>query len=127
MRRLFVVVALLCIMLVMRNFQAKVDAPDNVITLAAIGFVLLAAFAAADMGTRLSLPRVTGFILAGLALGPSAANILSTEVVTEMRMVPFGRAAVLRVATMTLLPLAPLSLTMVPLEQLIDRAFGIFI
>ena len=86
MRRLFVVVALLCIMLVMRNFQAKVDAPDNVITLAAIGFVLLAAFAAADMGTRLSLPRVTGFILAGLALGPSAANILSTEVVTEMRM-----------------------------------------
>jgi hypothetical protein len=51
----------------------------------------------------------------------------SFEVVTEMRMVPFGRAAVLRLATMTLVPLAPLSLTMVPLEQLIDRALGVFI
>jgi len=28
---------------------------------------------------------------------------------------------------MTLLPLAPLSLTMIPLEQLIDRALGLFV
>ncbi len=86
MRRLFVVIALLGIMLVMRSFQTHVDAPDKVITLAAIGFVVLTTFAVADMGTRLSLPRVTGFILTGVALGPSAANILSAEVVTEMRM-----------------------------------------
>lgn len=86
MRRLFVVVALLCVMLLMRTFVTQVDAPANVITLAAIGFVVLATFAVADMGTRLSLPRVTGFIVTGVALGPFAANILSVGVVQEMRM-----------------------------------------
>lgn len=86
MRRLLVVVVLLSLMLFMRSFQAHAESPDNVITLAAIGFVVLATFAVADMGTRLSLPRVTGFIVTGVALGPSAANILSREVVTEMRM-----------------------------------------
>jgi hypothetical protein len=50
----------------------------------------------------------------------------SFEAVTEMRVVPFGRAAVLRLAMITLLPLAPLLLTMFPLEQLIDRALRIF-
>lgn len=86
MRRLLVVVVLLSLMLVMRSFQAHTDAPGNVITLAAIGFVVLTTFAVADMGTHLSLPRVTGFIITGVALGPSAANILSAEVVDEMRM-----------------------------------------
>lgn len=86
MKRLLVVVVLLSLMLLMRSFQAHTDAAHNVITLAAIGFVVLTTFAVADMGTRLSLPRVTGFIVTGVALGPSAANILSHEVVTEMRM-----------------------------------------
>lgn len=86
MRRLFVVIALLCVMLLMRRFVTQVDAPANVITLAAIGFVVLATFAVADMGTRWSLPRVTGFIVTGVALGPFAANILSVGVVQEMRM-----------------------------------------
>jgi len=50
----------------------------------------------------------------------------SFEVVREMRLVPFGRATVLRLAVLTALPLVPLTLTMIPLEQLIDRAFGVF-
>jgi hypothetical protein len=50
----------------------------------------------------------------------------SFEVVQEMRLVPFGRATVLRLALLTALPLAPLTLTMIPLEQLIDRALGVF-
>lgn len=86
MKRLLVVVVLLSLMLFMRSFQAHTDAADNVLTLAAIGFVVLTTFAVADMGTRFSLPRVTGFIVTGVALGPSAANILSHDVVTEMRM-----------------------------------------
>ena len=41
-----------------------------------------------------------------------------------MRLVPFGRATVLRLALLTALPLAPLTLTMIPLEQMIDRALA---
>ena len=51
----------------------------------------------------------------------------SFEVVREMRLTPFGRATVLRLAFVTALPLAPLTLTMIPLEQLIDRALGVFL
>jgi hypothetical protein len=40
--------------------------------------------------------------------------------------VPFGRATILRLGILTALPLAPLTLTMIPLEQLIDRAPAVF-
>jgi hypothetical protein len=51
----------------------------------------------------------------------------SFEVVQEMRLVPFGRAIVLRLVLLTALPFAPLLLTMIPLEQLIDRALGVLL
>jgi hypothetical protein len=43
-----------------------------------------------------------------------------------MGIVPFGRTTVARMLIMTALPFAPLTLTMVPLEQLIDRALAVF-
>jgi hypothetical protein len=50
----------------------------------------------------------------------------SYDVVSEMGIVPFGRTTVARMLIMTALPFAPLTLTMVPLEQLIDRALAVF-
>src|SRR5690606_15556135 len=46
-------------------------------SLAGMGFVMLAAYAVAEIGTALSLPQVTGYILAGLALGPSIGGVIS--------------------------------------------------
>jgi hypothetical protein len=43
------------------------------------------------------------------------------NVVSEMRLVPFGKSAVLRLAIALILPLLPLTLTMLPLEQIIAR------
>jgi Kef-type K+ transport system membrane component KefB len=48
-------------------------------TLAAIGFVAWTAYAVADIGRALSLPRMTGYILAGVAFGPSAGGIISSS------------------------------------------------
>ena len=50
----------------------------------------------------------------------------SFDVVREMGLVPFGRVMVLRLVILTAVPLLPLTLTMIPLEQLIDRAMGVF-
>ena len=50
----------------------------------------------------------------------------SSEVVHKMRVLPFGTSIILRLTMLLLLPFAPLSLTMVPLEQLLDRAIGLF-
>jgi hypothetical protein len=50
----------------------------------------------------------------------------SFDVAREMGL-PIGRRAVLRLAMITALPFAPLILTMIPIEQLIDRAVGMFL
>jgi hypothetical protein len=65
--------------------------------------------------------------LIGTADIQSLADLASSfEVMSEMRSVPFGRASLVRLATVTALPLAPLLLTMIPLEHLIDRAVKVF-
>ena len=65
--------------------------------------------------------------LVGTADIQSLADLSNSfEVVREMRLVPFGRAIVLRLALLTVLPLLPLVLTMIPLEQLINRTLAAF-
>lgn len=49
----------------------------------------------------------------------------SFVVVNEMRFLPFTMQTVLQLAVTTLLPVAPLLLTMIPLEELLDRLFKI--
>ena len=48
----------------------------------------------------------------------------SFEVVREMRTAPVTRDAILRIAVATLAPIAPLLLTMMPLEELLKTLFG---
>ena len=85
MRRLVVLVVLLGVMFGLDALKIESTGKDP-LTLAAIGFVLLAAFTVAELGSTLTLPRVTGYILSGVVLGPFVTNILSRDVVTEMRM-----------------------------------------
>jgi hypothetical protein len=49
----------------------------------------------------------------------------SYEVVRTMRLAPITRDAVVRLAAATLVPMVPLLLTMMPLEELLKRLFGI--
>ncbi len=81
MRRLFVVLILLLMMLGLDALRG-----DESVTLATIGFVVLAAFAIAELGGRMSLPKVTGYIVSGVVLGPYAADVLTKGVVAEMNM-----------------------------------------
>lgn len=86
MRRVFVVLVLLAVMAGLQTLKADSSGAADPMTLAAIGFVVLAAFAVAELGADLSLPKVTGYILSGVLLGPHVANVLSAPVVQEMRM-----------------------------------------
>lgn len=51
----------------------------------------------------------------------------SFEVVRGMRIAPITRQAVLQVAVATLVPLVPLALTMMPLEELLKRLLGVLL
>jgi hypothetical protein len=41
--------------------------------------------------------------------------------VSDMRLVPFGKGTVIRLAIVLVFPFLPLMLTMVPLDQIVDR------
>lgn len=86
MRRAFVVLALLAMMVGLKALKAETPGGADPLTLAAIGFVVLTAFAVAELGAKLQLPKVTGYIVSGVVLGPFAAKVLSNEVVVEMKM-----------------------------------------
>ncbi|MCA9708867.1 MAG: cation:proton antiporter, partial [Myxococcales bacterium] len=86
MRRVFVVFMLLAMMVGLKILKTEASGGADPLTLAAIGFVVLAAFALAELGARLSLPKVTGYILSGVVLGPYVIAILSHPVVEELKM-----------------------------------------
>ena len=49
----------------------------------------------------------------------------SFEVVRTMRIAPVTRDAIVQLAVATLVPIVPLALTMMPLEELLKKLFGI--
>jgi Kef-type K+ transport system membrane component KefB len=52
--------------------------------LAAIGFVVLASFTVGELLAGLGLPRITGYIVSGIVLGPEIIGVLSKPVVASM-------------------------------------------
>nr|WP_255216450.1 cation:proton antiporter [Pseudenhygromyxa sp. WMMC2535] len=90
---MFVIFALLGMMLGLRVLEADGGDGADPLTLATIGFVILASFAVAELLAKRSVPKVIGYIGTGLLLGPVAglalgdeARVLSKEVVAEMTM-----------------------------------------
>ncbi len=70
----------------------------------------------------LRAPDPRGEELLGSADIQSLADLgNSYAVVHEMRLLPFGRNAVMRLAVLIALPLAPLALTMVPFEVMVEQ------
>jgi hypothetical protein len=66
--------------------------------------------------------------LVGSADIQSLADLANAfEVVRSMYLVPITRNTVLRLGLITIIPLLPLVFTMIPLDQIIDRAIDVFI
>lgn len=74
--RKFVLIGLLAgAMVLLHQFAEPTGAIDPRAMLA-LGFVVLACFAIGELVELVKLPHITGYLLAGLALGPSTAHIL---------------------------------------------------
>jgi hypothetical protein len=68
-----------------------------------------------------------GEVLAGATDFSSLADLGSSfEVTRKMQLVPFGRSTIMQLAIVMALPLLPLTLTMLSLDELIDRVIGVF-
>ncbi|HVH08628.1 MAG TPA: cation:proton antiporter [Gemmatimonadales bacterium] len=62
----------------------------------ALGFLLLAAFLGGDLAKRARLPRITGFLLAGFAVGPAWLGLLRRDEVEALSFI--GDAALALIA-----------------------------
>jgi len=89
LRRLVALAMLVASMVALRWvagwLNANPDAAGFGFTFAGVGFVVLAAYVLADLVGLAGIPRVTGYILAGVALGPQVADILSSSVVGDLQ------------------------------------------
>lgn len=74
-RKAVIVSVLLAALVLLHQFAVPSDAFDPRGMLA-LGFVVLASFAIGELAEAVGLPHITGYLLAGLALGPSAAAML---------------------------------------------------
>jgi len=59
--------------------------------LLALGFVVLASYAIGELAEIVKLPHITGYLLAGLVLGPSAAHQLGALLPAGMLPAPFDQ------------------------------------
>jgi Kef-type K+ transport system membrane component KefB len=60
------------------------------------GYLLLTAYFAGNLAGRLAMPKLTGYILAGVVVGPSVLVLVSTASTVELRMV--GETAIAIIA-----------------------------
>ncbi len=63
-----------------------------------LGFLLLAAYLAGLASRAVELPRITGFLLLGIAVGPHALGILPREAVVDFRLINGGALALIALA-----------------------------
>jgi Kef-type K+ transport system membrane component KefB len=69
-----------------RSFAAE-GQPAPAGTSLALGYVLITAFIAGGLFKELRLPRLTGYIVAGVVVGPSLLGLVSTEMVESLQLV----------------------------------------
>lgn len=87
MRRVLVIGLLLGLMYVLPYLQVESDAQIDPMSLAAVGFILLAAFTLGELTNSIKFPRITGYILAGVLFGPHVVNLYSNGVVQDLTLI----------------------------------------
>lgn len=95
--RLAVLVCLFGLMLGLQIFRPEVaNQTIDPLTLASIGFTALFAFTVGGLVNSLGLPRVTGYILTGVVLGPSLPILLGEKVHESLAISPILSGAVVQ-------------------------------
>jgi Kef-type K+ transport system membrane component KefB len=87
MRRLGALLLLLGAVLVLRRTMAADAGADLRDTALAFGFALIAAGLAGGLFERLRLPRISGYLAFGLAMGPYAGDLISRGMAADLNLI----------------------------------------
>ncbi|MBW2701066.1 MAG: cation:proton antiporter [Deltaproteobacteria bacterium] len=85
--RLVLLGLLLLLMLVLQQLHAHFPSDLGSRTALVFGFLLLAGFLLGELVAKFSIPRITGYLLAGMACGPSALGFVDKEVIAHVNLV----------------------------------------
>ncbi len=77
-RKMVIVLLLVGGVMLLHRFSARPDELDPSAMLA-LGFVILASYAFGQLVEQIALPHITGYLVAGMLLGPSFASILTGQ------------------------------------------------
>ncbi len=81
MRRVIVLVLLY---LLMQAVLPLGEGTPAALVLMAFGFLILGAYSVGELATTVKLPKIVGYLAAGLAVGPAALNFVSTPVMAQL-------------------------------------------
>ena len=87
MERVFVLIVISFGMYFLANMLPESFTVTGAGSVLSFGFMILAAYLLAGVLARIKLPRITGYILAGMLFGPSVLGFLSPEVLGELKLV----------------------------------------
>jgi len=79
---------LIALMAIMRGALDRTGSgPPQAEATVALGFLLLSAFVSGQLFSALGLPRITGYILLGLLIGPDALGLLTSANLEDLHMI----------------------------------------
>jgi Kef-type K+ transport system membrane component KefB len=110
LRKMVIVLLLVGGVFLIHRFPVR-DMDFDPSALLALGFVILASYAFGQLVERIGLPHITGYLVAGLALGPSAAELLPEG----WRMPPFDDGILNDAVVAQLTPLNTLAVALIAL------------
>lgn len=84
MIEILILLALTGLMQAARTFTSEVGASGTEL---AFGYLLLAAYFTGRVGSRLNLPKLTGYLVAGVVAGPFVLGLVSHEMTFSLRIV----------------------------------------
>lgn len=85
--RLVLLSVVLVLMVVLEALHAGLPVDVGARAALVFGFLLLAGFILGEMTARIAVPRITGYLLAGMLCGPSLLGLVDRPVIEHLRLV----------------------------------------
>ena len=93
MRRALILILLLAGMRLIQPLGYQTPASEALLT---FGFLILAAYTTGEIARAIGIPKLVGYLIAGIIFGPSALEIVSAEVIVTLK--PVSQLAVALIA-----------------------------
>ena len=87
MKRLLALALAVAAMASVRELRASGVPPDSVATALALGFALMGASVTGDVLRRFHIPRLSGYLLFGVIVGPYVGNLITESMAAELQVV----------------------------------------